>query len=212
MIIAGWQIRREYRPPVLKAGVRLYAYVANAGDGNVTVVDLVALKAIGAIAVGPLPSGLRVLTPRKEIWGVSSSPSGPSSSPPNDAGYAWVIDAETGRVGARIPVGPFPSAVEFSADGQRAYIASSGSNQIVRIDTAAKQITGRAHTGRRPWVARLTPNGRLLLVPNRDDSTLEIFDAQTLAQVSTVSVAEHPEQVVVLPDSSAAFVSAGDAK
>jgi YVTN family beta-propeller protein len=215
-VIAGWQIRREYRPPVLKAGVRLYAYVANAGDGNVTVVDLVALKAIGAIAVGPLPSGLRVLTPRKEIWGVSSpsssSPSGPPSSPPNDAGYAWVISAETGRVSSRIAVGPFPSAVEFSADGQRAYIASSGSNQIVRIDTAAKQITGRARTGRRPWLARLTPNGRLLLVPNRDDSTLEIFDAQTLASLATVGVAEHPEQVVVLPDSSAAFVGAGDAK
>ena len=206
-IVAGWQIRREYRPPVLKAGARLYAYIANAGDGNVTVVDLVSLKAIGAIPVGPLPSGLRVLIPRREIWGVSSV-----SGPPNDAGYAWVISAETGRVGARIPVGPFPSAVEFSADGQRAYIASSGSNQVVRIDTAAKQITGRARTGRRPWLARLTPNGRLLLVPNHDDSTLEIFDAQTLASLATVGVAQHPEQVVVLPDSSAAFVSAADAK
>ena len=47
--VAGWQIKREYRPPVLKAGVRLYAYIANAGDGSVTVVDLVALKAIATI-------------------------------------------------------------------------------------------------------------------------------------------------------------------
>src|ERR1700688_3635740 len=44
--IAGWQILREYRPPVLKAGLRLYAYIANAGDGSVSVVDLVALKTI----------------------------------------------------------------------------------------------------------------------------------------------------------------------
>src|SRR5437870_4725810 len=164
--IAGWQLRREYRPPVLKAGVRLYAYIANAGDGSVSVVDLVALKTIGAIPVGSLPSGLRVLIPRKEIWGVSTVASG-------GGGDVWVITPETGRVDARIPVGPFPSAVEFSADGRRAYIASSGSNQIVRIDTATRQVTGHAHTGRRPWLARLTPNGRLLLVPNRDDSTLE---------------------------------------
>lgn len=205
VVIAGWQIRREYRPPELKAGVRLYAYIANAGDGSVSVVDLVALKTIGAIPVGPLPSGLRVLTQRKEIWGVSTLASG-------EGAQAWVIRAETGRVESRIPLGPLSSAVEFSADGQRAYIASSGSNQIVRIDTATRQVTGHAHTGRRPWLARLTPNGRLLLVPNRDDSTLEIFDAQTLASLATVRVAEHPEQVVVLPDSSAAFVSAADAK
>src|ERR1700730_15341509 len=174
--IAGWQIKREYRPPVLKAGVRLYAYIANAGDGSVSVVDLGALKAIATIPVGPIPSGLRVLRQRKEIWGVSSS----SGSAGGDSGYAWVINAETGRVSSPITVGPSPSAVEFSADGQRAYIASSGSNQVVLIDTATKQARGRARTGRRPWLARLTPNGRLLLVPNRDDSTVQIFDALTL--------------------------------
>src|SRR4029077_2966534 len=139
--IAIWQIKREYRPPVLKAGVRLYAYIANAGDGSVSVVDLVALKTIATIAVGPNPAGLRVLAPRKEIWGISSS-----SSSSGESGYAWVIGAETGRVDSRIAVGPMPSAVEFSADGQRAYLASSGSNQIVRMDTATKRITGRAHT------------------------------------------------------------------
>src|SRR3984893_1872487 len=106
--IAGWQIKREYRPPVLKAGVRLYAYIANAGDGSVSVVDLVALKAIATIPVGPIPSGLRVLAPRKEIWGVSSSSGSSSLSglPEGDGGYAWVINAETGRVSSRITVGP----------------------------------------------------------------------------------------------------------
>src|SRR2546428_7955488 len=205
--IAGWQIKREYRPPVLKAGARLYAYIANAGDGWVSVVDLVALKAIATIPVGLNPWGLRVLTSRKEIWGVSRL----SSLPGGDGGYAWAISAATGRVSSRIPVGPSPSAVEFSADGQRAYIASSGSNQIVRIETATKQISGRARTGRRPWLARLTPNGRLLLGPNRDDSKLEIFDAQTLVPIGIVGVAEHPEQELGLPESSVAFNSAPDA-
>jgi YVTN family beta-propeller protein len=133
--IAAWQVRREYRPPVLKAGARLYAYIANSGDGSVSVLDLVALKAIATIPVGPLPAGLRVLIPRKEIWGVSSSPGG-------DGGSVWVIGAEAGRVGSHIAVGPQPSAIEFSADGQRAYVASAGSNQIMRLDTATKQVTG----------------------------------------------------------------------
>src|ERR1700731_1443584 len=112
--IAAWQIKRESRPPVLKAGVRLYAYIANAGDGTVSVVDLVALKDIATITVGPNPGGLRALAPRKEIWGVGGS----LSSSGDQGGYGWVISVEPGRVTSRIPVGPLPSAVEFSADGQ----------------------------------------------------------------------------------------------
>ncbi len=41
-------------------------------------------------------------------------------------------------------------------------------------------------------------------MPNRDDSTLELFDAQTLAHLATIGVAQHPDHVVVLPDSSEA--------
>jgi YVTN family beta-propeller protein len=203
--VAAWEIKREYRPSVLNPGVHLYAYIANAGDGTVSVVDLAALKTIATIPVGPAPTGLRVLAQRKEIWGVSNTATG-------EGGYAWTIAAGAGRVGSRISVGALPSSVEFSPDGRQAYIASSGANQVVRIDTATKQIAARARTGNRPWAARLTPNGRLLLVPNHDDSTLEIFDAQSLAPIATVGVAEHPQDAVVLPDNSVAFISAPDAK
>ena len=47
-----------------------------------------------------------------------------------------------------------------------------------------------------------------IIVPNREDSTVQFFDAATLAPLATVGVAAHPEQVTVMPDSSVAFVSA----
>ena len=82
---------------------------------------------------------------------------------------------------------------------------------LVAIDTASKQIVARARTGPQPCTRRVTPDGRTVLVASRDDSTLELFDAQTLALLGTIGVAHHPEQIVVLPDSSVAFVSAADA-
>src|SRR5207302_9569872 len=103
-VIAGWQINREYRPPVLKAGVRLYAYVANSGDGSVSVVDLVALKAIATVPVGPDPSGLRALTPRKEIWGAST-----------DGGFEGWIGAEGGRASSGWASGSLTATVALSA-------------------------------------------------------------------------------------------------
>src|SRR4029077_6304654 len=79
---------------------------------------------------------------------------------------------------------------------------------LVAIDCRTGQIVGRARTGKHPWLARVTPDGKRIVVPNREDSTVQIFDAATLASLATIGVASHPEQVAILPDNSVAFVSA----
>ena len=59
VVTATVQIIREHRPTFLRQGLRLYAFIGNAGDGTVSVVDLVRLGKIATIPVGPDPSGLR---------------------------------------------------------------------------------------------------------------------------------------------------------
>src|SRR5690242_3550024 len=81
-VIAIVQIEREHRPSFLRPGLHLNAYVANAGDGTISVIDLARLSTIATIPTGPSPSGLRALTSQKEIWGASSG-----------GGYVWVLDA-----------------------------------------------------------------------------------------------------------------------
>ena len=43
------QIVRERRPSFLRPGLRLYAFVGNAGDGTVSVVDLIRVSKIATI-------------------------------------------------------------------------------------------------------------------------------------------------------------------
>lgn len=197
LLAAARQIGTEHRPSLLRPGLRLYAYVTNAGEGSVSVVDLVALQTRATVAVGPSPSGVRAHPTRDEIWGVSTA-----------GGFVWVIDARSDQVVARIEVGGQPFAVDFSPDGKHAYVAASGSDAVAAIDCARRAVIGRARVGRRPWIARVTPDGRLLVVPNRDDNTVTLLNAESLAHIATVPVAPRPEQVVVLPDSSKAFISA----
>ncbi len=87
---------REHRPSFLRPDLHLSAYVTTA-DGNVTVVDLVKLKAVARIAVGPGLSGMREHPTRAEIYGVSSA-----------GGYVWILDPRanhfTGQVTARIGI------------------------------------------------------------------------------------------------------------
>src|SRR5437870_7385333 len=100
---------REHRPSFLRPDLHLSAYVTTA-DGSVTVVDLVKLKAVARIAVGPSLSGMREHATRAEILGVSSA-----------GGYIWILDPRTNQVTTRIAVGPLPYALDFSADGRRVY-------------------------------------------------------------------------------------------
>jgi YVTN family beta-propeller protein len=185
---------REHRPSFLRPGLRLYAYITTA-DGNVTVVDLVKLKAFSRLYAGPGLSGLREHPTRAEIYGVSST-----------GGYIWILDPRVNQITAHIPVGPLPYAVDFSADGKWLYTTTSGNDALVKIDLQRHAIVGRAATGREPVLAHVTPNGKSILVVNHRDGSLGIHDSGTLAQRANVSVVPQPDDVAVLPDSSMAFV------
>src|SRR5260370_8428089 len=63
---------REHSPSFLRPDLHLCAYVTTE-DGNVTVVDLVKLKAVARIAVGPGLSGMREHPTRPEVFGVSTT-------------------------------------------------------------------------------------------------------------------------------------------
>src|SRR5437016_12106837 len=76
---------REHRPSFLRPDLHLSAYVTTA-DGNVTIVDLVRLRAVSRIAVGPGLSGMREHPTRPEIFGVSTA-----------GGYVW-IDRKSTRL------------------------------------------------------------------------------------------------------------------
>jgi len=197
--LAAREIALEQRPSFLRPGLKLCAYVANIGDGTVSVVDLVRLAVRATIPVGGAPAGLRAHPTRAEIWGVST-----------EGGTVWVLDAATDRVVARISVGASPFALDFSPDGRRAYVTASGVDTLVVIDCASRKIVARAHTGKRPLLARVTPDAKSVVVVNRDDSTLQVFDAASLALRATIPVAAAPKDLVILQtsDGVTAFVAA----
>src|SRR6266446_5026165 len=194
LVGAAILVLREPRVSFLRPGLRLNAYVSTE-DGSVAVVDLVRLRAVARVNVGPGLSGMREHPTRAEVWGVSSQ-----------GGYVWVLNARVNQVVARVPSEAMPYALDFSPDGARVYTAASGSDAVVAIDCQTHAIVARGRTGHEPVVARATPDGKSVLVVNRRDATLGIHDAATLVQRGSVPVVAQPEDVAVLSDSSVAFV------
>ena len=190
------EILLEHHFAWLRPGQHMYAYVANHGDGTVSMLDLVRLSRLATIPVGPEPSSMRTRPRTREIWGLS----GPG-------GYVWVISGGTGGVAAKIFVGLQPSSLEFSPDGRTAYVTLEGENQLAIIDAEAHTVAARLPVGRRPGAVQITADGQLLLVANRGDATLTVLDAHTQAMRATVPVVPDPDKIAVLPDDSKAFVS-----
>jgi DNA-binding beta-propeller fold protein YncE len=184
---------REHRPSFLRPNLHMYAYISSA-DGSLTVVDLAKLQAINKLTVGSAISDLREHAKRDEIWGVSSA-----------GNFVFVLDTLTNQI-TRISAGPAPYSIDFSPIGDRAYTTASGSDQLVAIDTASRQIYGRAHTNPEPVQARLTPDAKNILVVNRRANMLSIHDARTLQLLNSIPVIPQPDEVTILPNSSLAFV------
>jgi YVTN family beta-propeller protein len=171
------------------------AYVANRGDGTLSVLDLVHLAPVATIAVGPQPSNVRIRPGTNEIWGLS-----------RPGGYVWIVDATKQQVTARIFTGPGPSSFDFSPNGRLAYVTVADANELEVIDSQTRSVLRHALTGRGPESVFCSRNGKLLLIANRQDATLTIFDASAWATRATIPVAPNPEKISILPDGSKAFI------
>src|SRR5579862_6230798 len=134
LILATVVLLREHRASFLRPGVHLNAYVST-DDGNVTVIDLAALRPTQKIYVAPGIADLREPAHRDEIWGVNSA-----------QGFVFVIDAPSNQVVSRIYVGPLPYSLDFSTDGRHAFTTSAAANQILAIDTNSRAIIARRST------------------------------------------------------------------
>ena len=72
--------------------------------------------------------------------------------------------------------------------------------RLLRLIAPRARLWSRGRAGRRPWIARVSPDGKMLVVSNRDDATISVLDAATLSPRGVIPVAPQPEQIAILPD------------
>ena len=186
-------ILREHRPSFLRPNLHMYAYVSSS-NGSLTVIDLARLQPVDRLTIGANISDLREHATRDEIWGASGA-----------GGFVFVLDTRSSQI-TRIPIGSNPLSIDFSPMGDRVYTTATNPDQLVAMDTASRQIYGRAHTLAEPVQARIAPDSKNILVVNRRANSLSIHDARTLQFLSSIPVIPLPDEVLISRDSTLAFV------
>jgi YVTN family beta-propeller protein len=122
------------------------AWVANAKDATLSVIDLPAKKVVATLNTNTRGANRLKFTPDGRRVLVSSGPE------------LVVLDASTRQVIKRIPIGHGSGGVLVEPDGARAFVACSPDNYVAVIDLSSLTVTGHIQAGGEPdglaWAVR----------------------------------------------------------
>jgi YVTN family beta-propeller protein len=161
-------------------------YAANSGSGDVSVIDARTNRVVRAIPTGRFASGVAV------------TPDGADVYVPNELSGVTVINADNGRVEARLRE-PSPFSVAMSPNGDHAYVTSLGPGRVTAIDTATHRVSSTVSVGppgTDPFTVRATADA--LYVTNQGASTLSIIDPSTFRTTATIGTGNSPYGIAVV--------------
>jgi YVTN family beta-propeller protein len=129
-----------------------------------------------------------------------------------DTGKLIIVDADSGRQLASLPVGEEPEGVDLSPDGRFAYVTSESDNVVSIVDTAGESVVKRIAVGERPRNTAFSPDGLKAYVPGESDGTVTVIDTTREVALRTVHLKDdnfRPMDLVVSPDGETVYVTTG---
>lgn len=98
--------------------------------------------------------------------------------------------------------------VSVSPDDRLIYLACNHSNEIQVRDAASYEVVRRLPTGNGAYNVEPSPDGRWLVVTNKKDQTVSIFDTAGWAERARVRTTKRiPHGIAFSPDNRYAFIS-----
>ncbi len=171
-------------------------YIANAGSGTVTPIEVATGKPGSEIKVGSEP-----------VW-VAVTPDGETAYVANYGSESVTpIEVATGKPGSEIKVGSFPKALALTPDGKTAYVANEDSDSVTPIEVATGKPGSEIKVGIHPVGVTVTPDGKTVYVTNSGSGTVTPIEVATNKPGSEIKVGRFPYGVAVTPDGKTAYVA-----
>ncbi len=191
---------RPHDFPQFPPDYREYAYITNGTGNTVTVLDVVNVRVDREIPVGRNPVAVAASPTRNEVYIVNSGAA-------DSDGSVSVLNAEKNTIEATIPLHRQPVSIDLDAPRDLAYVANSGSNTVSVIDLKSRLEVAQIGTGEQPAEARVARDGKTVVVANRAGNSVSLIDPDARRVRSIFENCPGATDVVILPDSSKAFVA-----
>jgi len=174
-----------------------YGYVANAGDGTVSVLDVIRMAETARIAPPGLaePNGLALLADGRSLFITSAS-----------RPEAFVVDAASGALRTRIDLGGNVSgAFAVNGGGDRVFLADMKGQRVIAVDLRAGKVVTTMPMAGGPSGVALARDDRTLLVTVVEPAALVVVPPNG-APPARVEVGRNPVAVAGHPYDDTAFV------
>lgn len=170
------------------------AYVANSGNGTVSVIEVATSTVISTYALGGAPSGMAISGDGKRLYVGSLY-----------ANSVLVVNTEDGAVTDTIHLMGGPMKLAMSPDGTTVYASMPVSNRVAVIDTASKSVTANYKAGMLPYGLMVSRDGTRLYVT--EFMSVKVLNTATGALVKTITVGQFPSNFALSADGSALYVT-----
>ncbi len=175
------------------------AYVSNADDNSISVIDLNKMTVAATITDPRIkyPDGGVVSPDGRKLYVVGA-----------DSDSAVVIDTKTNKVTNDIPLGlKTPRRLTFSPDGTKIYAACNKTPELAVIDAVLEKVVRKIRVGNETRGGlTFTPDGKLLLAGAVEDDTMYYVDPVTEQVARIQGVPASPQRIVIHPKGTPTFV------
>ena len=175
-----------------------FAYVANLGSDDVSVIDVSSNEVIATVPVGNDPNGVAVSADGERVY-VTNFLS-------NDIS---VLDATAQVAIGALVAGDGPVGIAVDPDGQHLYVANRQATSLWQIDSDTGDVSGTALLHAGPNSVALTPDAGTAVVTSsftKFPGIVSFLDLPGLA-VGTASVQRNPTRVAISPDGKTAWIT-----
>jgi YVTN family beta-propeller protein len=187
---------------------RTFAYVANTGSDNVSVIRTSDNTVLATVPVGDGPRGVAIAPSAARVYvanGLSDNVS--------------VIQTSDNTLTATIPVGDNPQDLVVAPDGGRVYVTNSSDGSVSVIRTSDNTVVATIDVGDAASTIAITPNGAQIYVNSTVisagsppfgglplDRTLVIRTTDFTVEGTFAVAMARPSDVAITPDGSLAYV------
>ena len=96
---------------------------------------------------------------------------------------------------------------DFTADGRYFIASCEFSGQVVKVDTEALEVVGRANVGSMPIDVKMSPDGTVVYVANQGRHGVSLIDPETMTEIGFLRTGTGAHGLNVSRDAATLFVS-----